>query len=92
MTTAESETMFREQAFTDAGTARQQAARGTYDPAYLNYTLGKMMIRKLRDDWCATRGGRTAWKAFHDAFLNFGGPPIPLVREKMLGPKGGPAL
>ena len=45
--------MFREQAFTGCGTARQQAARGTYDPAYLNYTMGKLMIRKLRDDWTA---------------------------------------
>ena len=49
MTVAESEKMFREQAFQDPGNARQQAARGTYDPAYLNYTLGKLMIRKLRD-------------------------------------------
>ncbi|MGO8976415.1 MAG: DUF885 domain-containing protein [Steroidobacteraceae bacterium] len=53
MTQAESEKMFREQAFQDPGNARQQAARGTYDPAYLNYTLGKLMIRKLRDDWVA---------------------------------------
>ncbi|HVY82244.1 MAG TPA: DUF885 domain-containing protein, partial [Steroidobacteraceae bacterium] len=42
MTVAQSEKMFRESAFTDVGTARQQAARGTYDPAYLNYTLGKL--------------------------------------------------
>ena len=71
------ETMFREQAFQDPGNARQQAARGTYDPGYLNYNLGKLMIRKLRDDWTATRGGREAWGAFHDAFLSFGGPPCP---------------
>ena len=81
MTVEECERMFREQAFQDPGNARQQAARGTYDPAYLNYTLGKLMIRKLRDDWTATRGGREAWGEFHDAFLSFGGPPVPLVRE-----------
>jgi uncharacterized protein (DUF885 family) len=84
MTVEQSETMFRELAFQDAGNARQQAARGTYDPAYLNYTLGKLMIRKLRADWTASRGGEKAWKAFHDAFLSFGGPPIPLVRRSML--------
>ncbi|MEO6067640.1 MAG: DUF885 family protein, partial [Gemmatimonadales bacterium] len=84
MTVADSETMFREQAFQDAGNARQQAARGTYDPAYLNYTLGKLMIMQLREDWTATRGGRTAWKAFHDQFLSYGGPPIPLVRSQMM--------
>jgi uncharacterized protein (DUF885 family) len=83
MTVAESETMFREEAFQDPGTARQQAARGTFDPAYLNYTLGKLMIRKLRADWTATRGGQSAWKAFHDGFLSYGGPPIPLVRKAM---------
>ena len=49
MTLEESEKMFREQAFADAGNARQQALRGTYDPGYLAYTLGKLMIRKLRD-------------------------------------------
>jgi len=92
MTVAESERMFREQAFQDPGNARQQALRGTYDPAYLNYTLGKLMIRKLREDWTATRGGRRAWRRFHDEFLSYGGPPIPLVRRAMLGGKGGPAL
>ena len=86
------ETMFREQAFQDPGNARQQAARGTYDPGYLNYNLGKLMIRKLRDDWTATRGGREAWGAFHDAFLSFGGPPVPMVRKEMLGDQAGPAL
>src|SRR6185436_4081569 len=76
MTVAQSEQMFREQAFKDAGNARQQAARGTYDPGYLSYTLGKLMIMQLRDDWASTRGGRNAWKAFHDQFLSYGGPPI----------------
>ncbi len=84
MSVAESERLFREKAFQDPGNARQQAARGTYDPAYLNYTMGKLMIRKLRTDWTATRGGRKAWHEFHNTFLSFGGPPIPLVRTAML--------
>ena len=92
MSVAESEKMFRESAFADAGDARQQAARGTFDPAYLNYTMGKLMIRKLRDDWTASRGGRSAWHDFHDEFLSFGGPPIPLVRAAMLGRSAGPPL
>ena len=90
MTLAESERLFREQAYQDPGNARQQAARGAYDPAYLNYTLGKLMIRKLREDWTSTRGGREAWHDFHDQFLSYGGPPIPLVRRAMVG--AGPAL
>ena len=88
MTVAQSERLFREEAYTDPGTARQQALRGTYDPAYLNYTMGKLMIRKLREDWTKSRGGRSAWKEFHDRFLSYGGPPIPLVRRAMVGEGG----
>ena len=84
MTVEQSKRMFMDECYQDEGTADQQAARGTYDPAYLNYTLGKLMIRKLRDDWTATRGGRAGWKAFHDQFLSYGGPPIPQVRQTMM--------
>ncbi|MES1974858.1 MAG: DUF885 domain-containing protein [Pseudomonadota bacterium] len=88
MTQEQSRRMFIDQCYQDEGNARQQSARGTYDPAYLNYTMGKLMIRKLREDWTASRGGRKAWKAFHDEFLSYGGPPIPLVRKAMLGGDG----
>jgi hypothetical protein len=83
MTVEESQRMFMEEGHQSEGTAIQQAARGTYDPAYLNYTLGKLIIRELREDWTRERGGREAWKEFHDTFLSFGGPPIPLVRARM---------
>jgi uncharacterized protein (DUF885 family) len=92
MTIAQSEKMFVDEGYQDEGSAKQQAARGAYDPAYLNYTMGKLMIRKLRDDWCAAHPDlvkdgdvKTCWKPFHDAFLSFGGPPIPLVRGAMMG-------
>jgi uncharacterized protein (DUF885 family) len=97
MTVAQSEKMFREQAFQDPGNARQQASRGTYDPAYLNYTLGKLMIRKLRGDWLAKTaaggaapadGDQSRWHEFHDQFLSYGGPPIPLIRKEMVGEGG----
>jgi len=97
MTVAQSEKMFREQAFQDPGNARQQAARGTYDPAYLSYTLGKLMIKKLRADWIAKHAGaggaagaddQALWHDFHDQFLSYGGPPIPLLRKEMLGEGG----
>ncbi len=81
----DSRRFFMEAGYQSEGTAMQQAARGTYDPAYLNYTMGKLMIKQLREDWTATRGGRTAWHDFHDAFLSYGGPPIPLVRQQMMG-------
>ncbi|WP_427968125.1 DUF885 domain-containing protein [Altererythrobacter sp.] len=85
LTQAESKRLFINECYQDEGNAEQQAARGTYDPAYLNYTMNKLMITKLRDDWSATRGGRKAWKEFHDTFLSYGGPPVPMVRAAMLG-------
>jgi hypothetical protein len=87
MTVEESYDLFRNECYQDAGNATQQAARGTYDPAYLNYTMGKLMIRKLRNDWTAKHfpdDPRSGWKAFHDEFLSYGGPPIPLVRQQMM--------
>jgi hypothetical protein len=94
MTIEESQKMFQEKAFKDFGNASQQAYRGTYDPGYLNYTLGKLMINKLRDDWTTGQGGREAWGRFHDQFLSYGAPPIPLIRQQMLGPDyaGDPSL
>ena len=92
MSIADSERMFREKAFEDPGNARQQADRGTFDPGYGAYTLGKLMIRKLREEWTATRGGRDAWHAFHDQFLSYGSPPVPMVRKAMLGTNSGPPL
>lgn len=91
MTVAQSEQLFRD-AMIDPGNARQQALRGTYDPAHLNYTLGKLMIMKLRQDWLAKNGGPKALKSFHDQLLSYGGPPLPLVRRIMLGPDAGPPL
>ena len=99
MTVAQSEKMFRDQAFQDPGNARQQAARGTYDPAYLNYTMGKLMIRKLRADWLAKGAAagsapaadQARWHEFHDKFLSYGGPPIPLLRKELVG-EGSPLL
>jgi len=83
LSVAQCEQMFKDKAYQDAGNARQQASRGTYDPGYLNYTMGKLMIRKLRQDWQAENPGKTL-REFHDAFLAHGGPPIPLLRARLL--------
>ena len=87
MSLEDSETMFREKAFADAGNARQQALRGTYDPGYLAYTLGKLMIRRLREDWLAANPTASP-QQFHDRLLSFGSPPVPMVRQEMLGALG----
>lgn len=88
LSVAQCEQMFKDKAYQDAGNARQQASRGTYDPGYLNYTMGKLMIRKLRQDWQAENPGKSL-REFHDAFLAHGGPPIPLLRTRLLKNPGG---
>jgi Bacterial protein of unknown function (DUF885) len=82
---------FMENAYLDRLPAEREAKRGTWDPGYLNYTLGKLMIKKLRSDWMARNRG-VSLKEFHDAFLRLGAPPLGLAREHLLGPDAGPAL
>ena len=95
MTVEQSFQMFRDKAFQDEANARQQAVRGTFDPMYLSYTLGKLAILKLRDDvkarWEAD-GKAFTLKEFHDALLSYGAAPLPVIREAMLGPDAGPIL
>lgn len=84
MTVDEATKFFMEKAYMAETTARKEAERGTYDPGYLNYTLGKFMILKLREDWKKQEGNGYSLKKFHDTLLSFGAPPLPLVRESML--------
>lgn len=81
---AEAERMFRDLAFQDPVNARQQALRGTYDPEYLNYTLGKLMLQRLREDMEAKEGSAFDVGRFHDAFMARGAPPIPWIARRML--------
>ena len=80
-----SEEFFRNEAFASPGLAKQQSMRGVFDPDYLGYSLGKLMVLKLREDWTKTRGGRKAWREFHDKFVSYGNAPVPLIRAFMLG-------
>lgn len=92
MTVAASEAMFKARAFQDDGNAQQQAVRGTFDPMYLSYTLGKLMIMKLKEDVRAEQGDAFSAQAFHDRFLSYGAAPVPVIRRAMLGDDAGPAL
>ncbi len=76
-----------ENCYYEEKTARQEAVRGTYDPGYLNYTLGKLQILKLREDYKAQEGDKFSLKKFHDEMLAHGMPPIRLLREIMLKDK-----
>jgi uncharacterized protein (DUF885 family) len=67
--------------------ARSEAMRGTFDPGYLNYTLGKLQILKLRDDYKTQEGATYSLQKFNDEVTNHGMPPIRLLREVMLKDK-----
>ncbi len=87
MTVDEATQFFVKHAYMDELPARKEAERGTFDPGYLNYTLGKLILRKLRADYTQKQeqSGKTfSLGAFHDQFLSYGAPPIPLVRQQML--------
>jgi len=62
----------------------QEALRGTFDPGYLFYTIGKLEIMKLRTDYEKQEGANFSLKKFHDEVLNHGMPQIRLLREVML--------
>jgi uncharacterized protein (DUF885 family) len=66
-------------------TAEVESKRGTSDPTYLYYTLGKLEILKLREDYKKMRGASFSLQEFHDTFLKQGFPPIKIVRRAMLG-------
>ncbi len=67
--------------------SRQEALRGTFDPGYLFYTLGKLQILKLQDDYKKQEGVNYSLKKFNDAMLDNGMPPIQIMRELLLKDK-----
>lgn len=87
MTVEEGTKFFMDNCYYEEQPARSEATRGTYDPGYLYYTLGKVMIYKLRDDYKKQEGDNYSLQKFHDEMLKHGSPPIPLLREIMLKDK-----
>jgi uncharacterized protein (DUF885 family) len=83
---------FREEAFLEEAGARREAERGTFDPTYLVYSAGKLMLLKLRRDWQEEQRGRTSLRAFHDAFLTQGAAPFAALRRLMLEHDAGDVL
>lgn len=84
MSLDEATKFFQENCYYEEKPARAEAMRGTFDPGYLNYTLGKLQILKLRDDYKAQQGDDFSLQKFHNELLNHGMPPIRLLREIML--------
>ena len=84
MTLAQAEKRFITDCFQDKATARQQAVRGTFDPGYFAYTLGKVQILALREEARKRLGAKFSLQKFHDALLSHGSPPVPLIRDRVL--------
>jgi uncharacterized protein (DUF885 family) len=88
MSVEEATRFFMDYAYMEELPARREALRGTFDPGYLNYTLGKLMILKLRDDYRREQQTAYSLKNFHDRLLSYGAPALPLLREVMLAEPG----
>src|SRR3954453_17747852 len=84
MSIDEATKFFQDNCYYEHKPARQEAVRATFDPGYLNYTLGKLQILKLRDDYKSQQGADFSLQKFHNDLLSHGMPPIRLLREIML--------
>jgi uncharacterized protein (DUF885 family) len=76
--------VFRDEAFLEEATARREAERATFDPTYLVYSVGKLMMLKLRRDYREQLGGKFSLRAFHDAVLGQGSAPFWAHRRLLL--------
>jgi len=85
MSMEEAEAFFQKEGYQSKENAVVETKRGTGDPTYLYYTLGKLEIMKLREDMKKKEGAAFSLEKFHDDFLRQGFPPIKIVREAMLG-------
>jgi len=85
MTFDEAVEFFQKEGYQSKESALIEAKRGTTDPTYLYYTLGKLQIMKLREDMKKKQGAAFSLENFHDEFLKQGFPPIKIIREAMLG-------
>jgi uncharacterized protein (DUF885 family) len=78
---------FQDNCYYEAKPAHSEAMRGTFDPGYLNYTLGKLQILKLREDYKTQEGDSFSLQKFHNEILDHGMPQIRLLREILLKDK-----
>jgi uncharacterized protein (DUF885 family) len=81
----EAEAFFQKEGYQSKESAMVETKRGTSDPTYLYYTLGKLEIIKLREDMKQKQGAAFSLQKFHDDFLRQGFPLIKIVREALLG-------
>ena len=85
MTLEQSKQFFIDEGYQTPAVADQESKRGTSDATYLYYTLGKLQILKLREDYKAMKGDEFSLKEFHDEFMRQGAVPVKIIRKAMLG-------
>jgi len=91
MTMAEARVFFVKEGHQVPVVGEMETKRGTGDPTYLMYTLGKLEIMKLRADYQRKMGAQFSLKDFHDRFIKAGSPPVKIVRRELMG-RDGPLL
>lgn len=84
MSLDEATRLFMDHAFYEEAPARAEAERGSFDPGYYSYTLGKLQILRLREDCRRAAGAGFDLRSFHDRLLSRGAPPVELMRKVML--------
>jgi uncharacterized protein (DUF885 family) len=84
MTLEAAEQRFARECHQDHASAHEQAVRGTFDPGYFAYTLGKLQILALREEARQRLGPRFSLQRFHDALLSHGTSPVPLIHDRVL--------
>ncbi len=85
MTLQQGQEFFEKEGFQVAPVAEVEARRGTSDPTYLYYNLGKLQILKLREDYRKQQGSKFTLQEFHDRFMRQGSVPMKIIRKSMLG-------
>jgi len=76
---------FVKEGYQSRSNGERETKRGTSDPTYLYYTLGKLEIMKLREDYKKMKGSAYRLEEFHNRFMQEGTPPIKIIRRAMLG-------
>lgn len=85
MTLDEAKAFFIDEGYQVPPVAEEEAKRGTSDPTYLYYTLGKLQILHLREDYRKRRGSEFTLLEFHDRLMRQGSVPMKIIRKSMLG-------
>ena len=85
MTMGEGINFFVKEGYQEKANAERETKRGTSDPTYLVYTLGKLQLIALRDDYKKLKGSDFTIKDFHDRVMATGAPPVKIIRQVIMG-------